>query len=65
MISLAPARVVADELGADASAVFAEAAGYAGPGVAETFRTVSERETGLGAFGWRRVTTPHGVRFHL
>ena len=65
MISLAPARVVADELGVDAAAVFAEAAGYAGPGVAETFRTFGERETSLGTFGWRRVQTAYGERFHL
>jgi hypothetical protein len=65
MIALAPARVVASELGLDAPAVFAEAATFAGAGVAETFRTFGERETGLGAFGWRRVQTEHGERFHL
>jgi hypothetical protein len=65
MISLAPARVVADELGVDAPAIFAEAARYAGLRVAETFRAFGERETSLGAFGWRRVETAHGVRFHL
>jgi hypothetical protein len=65
MIALAPARVVADEIGADAATVFAEAAEYAGPGVADTFRTFGERETSLGAFGWKRVETEHGIRFHL
>jgi hypothetical protein len=64
MISLAPDRVVAGELGLDAAAIFAEAATFAGAGVADTFRTVGERETGLGAFGWKRVETEHGVRFH-
>jgi hypothetical protein len=64
MISLAPARVVADELGVDPVPVFAEAAEYAGPGVAETFRTFGERETSLGAFGWKRVETVNGTRFH-
>jgi hypothetical protein len=65
MIALAPARVVADEIGADAAAIFAEAAEFAGQGIAETFRAFGERETGLGAFGWKRVQTPHGIRFHL
>jgi hypothetical protein len=65
MISLAPARVVADEVAVDAAAVFAEAAKYAGPGVAGTFRAFGERETSLGAFGWRRDETKHGERFHL
>ena len=65
MIALAPSRVVADEIGADAAAVFAEAAEFAGQGVAEIFRTFGERETGLGAFGWKRVETPQGTRFHL
>jgi hypothetical protein len=64
MIALAPARVVADEIRADAAAILA-AAEFAGPGVAETFRTFGERETGLGAFGWKRVETPAGPRFHL
>jgi hypothetical protein len=54
-----------DQLGVDAPAIFGEAAGYAGPGVAATFRAFGERETSLGAFGWRRVETAHGVRFHL
>jgi len=65
MISLAPHRVAADEIGADAAAVFAEAAGFAGPGVAATIRGFGERETGLGAFGWKRVQTEHGERFHV
>jgi hypothetical protein len=65
MISLAPARVVADELGADAAALFDDAARFAGPGVAGTIRGFGRRETGLGAFGWREVETPHGRRFHL
>jgi hypothetical protein len=65
MISLAPARVVAEELEADAPSVFAQAAEYAGPGVAETFRTFGERETSLGAFGSKRVETRHGKRFHV
>jgi hypothetical protein len=65
MISLAPHRVVADEIDADAVAVFAEAAEFAGPGVADTIRAFGERETSLGAFGWRRVETQHGERFHL
>jgi hypothetical protein len=65
MISLAPARVCADELEADSAAIFDEAAGYAGPGVAETFRGFGRRETGLGAFGWQEVETPFGRRFHL
>src|SRR5262249_31701311 len=65
MISLAPHRVAAVELGADAPDVFDEAAEYAGPGVAETFRKFGERETSLGAFGWKRVQTEHGERFHL
>jgi hypothetical protein len=65
MISLAPHRVVADEIGADATAVFDQAATFAGPGVAETFRGFGRRETGLGAFGWKRVRTAHGERFHL
>jgi hypothetical protein len=64
MISLAPARVVADEIGADAPAVFAEAADFAGPGVAGTIRRFGERDTRLGAFGWKRVETRHGERFH-
>jgi hypothetical protein len=64
MIALAPSRVVADEIGVDAAAVFADAAEYAGSGGAETFRTSGRRETGLGAFGRRRVETEHGVRFH-
>jgi hypothetical protein len=64
MISLAPSRVVADELGADAATLFDQSAAFAGPGVAETFRSFGRRETGLSAFGWRRVETPHGVRFH-
>jgi hypothetical protein len=65
MISLAPARVAADELGADAAAVFDEAASFAGRGVAETIRRFGLRKTGLGAFGWQRAQTPHGERFHL
>jgi hypothetical protein len=65
MISLAPARVVADELGADAAAIFDEAATFAGPGVARTISGFGERETSLGAFGWRRVQTVHGERFHV
>jgi hypothetical protein len=65
MVSLAPHRVVADEIGADAPAVFAEAAGFAGPGVTETIRGFGERETSLGAFGWRRVETEHGTRFRV
>ena len=65
MISLAPHRVAADDIGADAAAVFADAARFAGPGVAETFRTFGERETSLGAFGWKRVPTPRGERFRL
>ena len=65
MIALAPARVVADEIGADARAIFAEAATFAGEGVGETFRTFGERETSLGAFGWHRVETAHGERLHL
>jgi hypothetical protein len=65
MIALAPARVVADEIGADARTIFQEAAIFAGPGVAETFRTFGERKTSLGAFGWRRVQTEYGERFHL
>ena len=64
MVSLAPHRVVADEIGADAPSVFTEAAGYAGEGVAETIRTFGERKTSLEAFGWRRVETGHGTRFH-
>ncbi len=65
MIMLAPARVVADELDADATAIFAQAATFAGPGVAATFRGFGLRETSLGAFGWKRVQTEHGQRFHL
>jgi hypothetical protein len=65
MIGLAPARVCAAELGADAAALFEEAARFAGPGVAETFCVFGRRETGLGAFGWHEVETPHGRRFHL
>ena len=65
MISLAPARVVADELGVDAAALFGDAARFAGPGVAETIRGFGRRETGLGAFGWSEVETPQGRRFHL
>src|SRR5262249_51263039 len=61
MVSLAPHRVVAGELGADAAAVFAEAADYAGPGVADTIRNFGLRETSLGAFGWKRVETEHGT----
>jgi hypothetical protein len=57
--------VVADEIGADASAVFTEAAEFAGPGVADTIRAFGDRETSLGAFGWRRVETQHGERFHV
>jgi hypothetical protein len=55
---------VADETGADAAAIFSGAATLAGPGVAEMFRTFGERKTGLGAFGWKRVETQYGVRFH-
>jgi hypothetical protein len=65
MVSLAPHRVVADEIGADASAVFTEAAEFAGPGVADTIRAFGDRETSLGAFGWGRVETQHGERFHV
>jgi hypothetical protein len=65
MISLAPARVCADELDADAASLFDDAARFAGAGVAETVRGFGRRETGLGAFGWARVQTPHGERFHL
>jgi hypothetical protein len=65
MISLAPARVCAGELGLDAAAVFDEAAAFAGPGVADTFSGFGRRETGLGAFGWKRVETQNGPRFHL
>jgi hypothetical protein len=65
MVALAPARVVASELGLDAPAIFAEAATYAGKGVADTFASFGERETSLGAFGWKRVETEHGERFHL
>jgi hypothetical protein len=65
MISLAPHRVAADEIGADAAAVFAAAARFAGSGVAETFRAFGQRETSLGAFGWKRVQTEHGERFHV
>jgi len=65
MIALAPARVCASELGADAVTLFEGAARFAGRGVAETFRGFGHRETGLGAFGWREVETPHGRRFHL
>lgn len=65
MISLAPHRVAADDIGADAPAIFAEAAEYAGPGVADTIRAFGGRKTSLGAFGWRRVETEHGERFHL
>jgi hypothetical protein len=65
MIALAPARAVADEIGADAPAIFAEAATFAGDGVADTFQTFGRRETSLGAFGWKRVSTEHGERFHL
>ena len=64
MVSLAPHRVVADDLDADAPTVFTEAAGYAGEDVAETIRTFGERKTSLEAFGWRRVETEHGTRFH-
>ncbi len=65
MISLAPHRVAADDLGVDAVPVFADAAEYAGPGVADTIRQFGERETSLGAFGWKRVETEHGLRFHV
>lgn len=65
MIAVAPARVVANEIGADACSVFADAATFAGTGVADTFRTFGERETSFGAFGRRRVETEHGTRFHL
>jgi hypothetical protein len=65
MISLAPHRVAADDIGADAAAVFDEAATFAGPDVDETFRLFGRRETSLGAFGWQRVRTEHGDRFHL
>jgi hypothetical protein len=65
MVSLVPHRVVADEIGADATAAFADAATFAGPGVAETIREFGERETSLAAFGWRRVETQHGERFHV
>jgi len=65
MVSLAPHRVVADEIGADAPAAFAKAAAFAGHGVADTIREFGGRETSLGAFGWRRVETPHGTRFRV
>jgi hypothetical protein len=65
MVSLAPHRVAAAELGADAPAIFADAAEFAGPGVADTFRGFGERETSLGAFGWKRVQTEYGERFHV
>ena len=64
MVSLAPHRVVADEIGVAAPAIFSEAAGFAGPGVADTIRGFGQRETSLGAFGCKRVETGHGVRFH-
>jgi hypothetical protein len=65
MISLAPHRVAADEIGVDASTVFTTAGEFAGPGAAGTIRAFGEHKTSLGAFGWRRLTTPHGERFHL
>jgi hypothetical protein len=65
MVSLAPLHVCAGELGLPAAELFAEAATFAGEGVAETIRVFGKRaDVSLGAFGWKKVQTSYGTRFH-
>jgi hypothetical protein len=63
MCMTAPTHVVAVELGMEPEVVFAEAARFAGPGVAETLLKFGKRQdVSLDAFGWTRVETPNGPR---